>query len=86
MKKFNLKGVSTAVWVRIIGGILAVVNLISISVFEFRLLPFADEEIYEIVSTVITGVVLVVNTWKNNSLTKPAQEADQFLSAKKGGK
>lgn len=86
MNKLNLKGVPTATWVRIIGLLVILANQVSVSIFDFQLVPFRDEEIYEGVSTVLTIVMAVLTGWKNNSLTKPAQEADQILSAKKGGK
>lgn len=82
--KFNLKGVTPATWVRIVALILVLANQISVSIFNFQLLPFTDEEIYEVVSTVVTVIVTVTTGWYNNSLTENAQEADKtFKGAEK---
>ena len=43
-------------------------------------LPFSEEQIYEAVSTVATVVIALWAWWKNNSVTKEAQEADAFLN------
>ena len=43
-------------------------------------LPFADEEIAEVVSFVITGAASLWAWWKNNSFTKNAIEADKVLA------
>ena len=42
-------------------------------------LPFSEDEIYEGVSSVATVVVAIVAWWKNNSVTKEAQKADEYL-------
>lgn len=42
-------------------------------------LPFSEEQIYEAVSGVATVAVSVWVWWKNNSVTKEAQEADEHL-------
>lgn len=81
---FNLKGINTATWVRIVALFLVLVNQIAISMFEVQLLPFTDAEIYEGVSTVVTIIVSLITSWKNNSISQEAQEADEVLKAKKG--
>lgn len=49
-------------------------------------LPYADTDVYNGVSALITVVVSLVAWWKNNSFTKEAIEADKTLKAlKKGG-
>ncbi len=82
--KFNFKNVSKGTWVRIISLILLAINQIATSVFNYQLLPFSDEEVYEGVSTILTIILMVVNTWKNNSFTEQAQEADALLKQRKG--
>lgn len=84
--KINMKQVTKGTWVRIITLIVLAVNQIATSVFNYQLLPFTDEEVYEGVSTILTIVVMVINTWKNNSFTEEAQYADAVLKAKKGVK
>lgn len=83
MKNINLKGVSKSTWVRIIGLLIILVNQIATSVFNTRLLPFDDAEVYEGVSTVLTILVSVYAAWKNNSITEEAQYADSVLRLKK---
>lgn len=41
-------------------------------------LPFSEDQIYEAVSTVATVLTALWAWWKNNSVTKEAQEADAF--------
>lgn len=43
-------------------------------------LPFSEEQIYEAVSTVATVVIALWAWWKNNSITKEAQVADEFMN------
>ena len=86
MTKPNLSGITTATWVRIIGLAIILINQVSVSIFDFQLLPFGDAAIYEGVSTVLTIVMSAVAGWKNNSITPEAQEADRVLTAKKGVK
>ncbi|GIO18170.1 hypothetical protein J18TS1_12700 [Oceanobacillus oncorhynchi subsp. incaldanensis] len=54
--------------------------------FGWNPLPFSEEEIYEGVSAVVLAAVAVWNWWKNNSVTKEAQEADRILKASKDDK
>lgn len=79
MNKINLQGVDKATWVRILGLFLILINQISISIFEFKLIPFEDVEIYEGISTALTVLIAVWAGWKNNSVTEKAQEADKIL-------
>lgn len=86
MNKLNLKGVPTTAYVRIIGLVLVLANQVSVSVFEFQLIPFADEEIYEGVSTVLTILMSVVATWKDTPVTVAAQEGHRVTKKLKGEK
>lgn len=79
----NFKNVEKSVWVRVIALFLVLSNQISVSFFEFKLLPFADEEIYEGVSIVVTALVTIWTSWKNNSFTEEAQIADEFIKNEK---
>lgn len=79
MKKFNFKNVSMEVWVRVIALFLVWINLISVNFFGFDLIPFADEQVYEGVSVVLAVVISVWTTWKNNSFTSQAIDADEYL-------
>lgn len=42
-------------------------------------LPFSEEQIYEAVSSVATVVMAIWAWWKNNSVTKEAREADDYM-------
>ncbi|NBJ68606.1 MULTISPECIES: phage holin [Clostridia] len=42
-------------------------------------LPFSEEEIYQGVSAIITVVIAVWAWWKDNPVTKKAQQNEQFL-------
>ena len=80
--KFNFKDVDKSTWVRVVGLFLILINQISVSFFNFTLLDFPDEEIYEGVSTILTVLISIWVGWKNNSFTEKAQEADKVLKAK----
>ena len=82
----NLKGVDKKTWIRIVGLILILANQISVSFFDFRLVPFSDAEIYDGVSQVLSILAVVVGAWYNTSLTTEAQLADEQLKQMKGVK
>lgn len=44
-------------------------------------LPFAEEEMYEILTTIATLVITTWAWWKNNSFTSAAIEADKYMKA-----
>lgn len=48
-------------------------------------IPFESDEVEEFVTLVFTIVASVVAGWKNNSFTKNAIEADQYLKDLKKG-
>ena len=49
-------------------------------------LPFSDNDIYETVSVCCTAAASIWAWWKNNSFTKEAVKADEYLNEMKGGK
>ena len=49
-------------------------------------LPFAEDTVYEMLTTLATIVVSVWAWWQNNSFTKEAIEADRYLDELKGEK
>lgn len=85
MKNINIKGVDGGTWVRIGGMILILANQIAVSLFNFQLLPFEDEEIYEGLTVVLTAAWSIYTLWKNNSVTKEAQLGDQVAHQLKEG-
>lgn len=56
----------------------ALINQILI-VFDINPLPFAEEEIYNIISTIATAAAAMWTWWKNNSFTSQATAADKYL-------
>lgn len=74
----NLSGVSVGTWVRLV---LMVVSLINLALTSAGKLPIEidNEELYTAISIIFAWVVGVVNYWKNNSFTKAAQAADEYL-------
>lgn len=75
----NFKGVDKVTWVRIIALAILLINQVSVSFFEFKVIPFEDDQIYEGVSLVLTIIVTIWATWKNNSFTTEAQMVDNQL-------
>lgn len=78
--KFNFKNVDRATWVRITVLFLMLVNQVCVSIFNFQLLPFNDEQLYENISTAFTVGASILAGWKNNSFTPEAQKADAYLN------
>ncbi|WP_067841722.1 SPP1 phage holin family protein [Amphibacillus sediminis] len=75
----NLKGVTKQTWGRVIALFLVFINQIGVSFFNFTVLPFADQEIYQGVSVMISVIVAIWTSWKNNSFTELAQQADRQM-------
>ena len=46
-------------------------------------LPFDEDSVNEIVSTVFRAVVSIWTWWKNNSFTPAAKEADKYMKSLK---
>ena len=46
-------------------------------------LPFSEEQIYEAVSSVVLVVIAVYTWYRNNNVTKEAQEVQKLLDKKK---
>lgn len=61
---------------------IALINQI-LAIYGKEVLPFADDDIYQICSLIATLVTSGLAWWKNNSFTKAAIEADEVLKAKK---
>ncbi len=56
---------------------LALINQI-LAVAGKEVLPFAEDDVYQIVSLLATFISAVTAWWKNNSFTKAAIEADTY--------
>lgn len=79
INKINLKNVKVSTWVRLI---MMLIALISYLVKEFGLVPpeVTENVVYNIVITAFTVISFLQAYWKNNSFTKAAQEADDYLN------
>lgn len=65
--------------------VIALINQV-LAVLGKDVLPFADDTIYELVTLVFTIGASAWSWWKNNSITKKAIAADEYLAElKKGG-
>lgn len=76
--------IKTETIIRTICLILALANQFLVA-FGKRPLPITDEQINVLVSTLITIAVAMWSWWKNNSFTKEAIKADEYLAQLKGG-
>ena len=71
----------------IIRTVILIVALINqgLTVAGINLLPISDEQITEFLSLGLTIVASLWSWWKNNSFTKDAIEADEYLNNLKRG-
>ena len=77
MEKYT--NASVATWARTICLIVALLNSLLVA-FNKSPLPIDNEQLQQLVSTLITVVVAIINWWKNNSFTKEAIEADELFA------
>ena len=77
MEKYT--NASAATWARTICLIVALLNSL-LPAFGNSPLPIANEQLQQVVSTLITVVVAIINWWKNNSFTKEAIEAEELFA------
>ena len=82
----NLQGVNKGTWIRTITLLVVLINQVALTIFDEKLLPFGDQEVYEIVSTVATFVMSIIAGWKNNGFTGAAQKFDYQLKQEKRNK
>lgn len=64
---------------------LALINQLLAS-FGYSPLPFDEQQVEVAVSSTLTAAAAVWTWWKNNSVTKEAQEADDIMKQKKAAK
>lgn len=72
--------VSTATIVRTICLIVALANQL-LSAFGKSPLPIDNVQLEQLVTSLITAIVAIVNWWQNNSFTQEALEADVTYEA-----
>ena len=62
--------------------VIALLNQV-ITMAGYNPLPWSDTEIYEAITMIATVITSVIAWWKNNSFTKNAIDADEYLIALK---
>lgn len=81
-----MKNVEKAVLIRLLVLIVAVVNQ-TLVLFDMSPIPYTNEEVEAGLTALATVLATLWATWKNNSVTKEAREADAYLrKLKEGGK
>lgn len=68
--------------VRTIVLVVAIVNHF-LTISGHSVLPFDEDSVNEIVSTVFMAVVSIWTWWKNNSFTPAAKKADKYMKSLK---
>lgn len=78
----TLSGVSVGTWVR---GILLIISIVNMALVALGKAPVSVqyEEVYALVSIVLSVAVGIASYWKNNSFTAAAQAADEYLHSLK---
>lgn len=79
-----MKNVSKETIARTIILAVALINQILV-VLGINPLPFAEEELYNIISTIATAAAALWTWWKNNSFSPEAIQADKYLKELKTG-
>lgn len=69
--------------IRLLVATIVLLNQILVA-YGWSPLPFSEEEIYEGLSALASAVVVVWVWWKNNNVTKEAQQAQKELDKLKG--
>ena len=73
------KNVKLSVYVRWIAMIILVINMF-LEKAGMNPIPFSGTDVYEMVSDVLTAIIFILNTYKNNSTSKEAIKADEILN------
>ena len=74
-----MKKVSTETIIRTVVLIVTLINQV-LTTLGKNPLPFAEEELYTLLTTVATIIAAVWAWWKNNSCTSAAISADDYLT------
>lgn len=78
-KKINWKEIPVATYVRYILMVVTILNMI-LTRLGVNPIEVSEDELYQLVSDIITAVVFIVNTWYNNSVTPEAIAADKYMT------
>ena len=74
-----MKKVSTETIIRTVVLIVTLINQV-LTTLGKNPLPFAEDELYTLLTTVATIIAAVWAWWKNNSITPEAIQADKYLA------
>lgn len=80
----KIKAITPDTWARTICLILALANQ-TLAMLGKDILPFAENDVYQVVSIIATIVTGIVAWWKNNSFTDAAIKSDKYMNALKSG-
>ena len=78
IKSIDWTNISPATYTRYILMIIAIINML-LNAFKINPIEVSENEVYQVVSNILTCVLFVINTWKNNSVTNSAINADQYM-------
>ena len=78
IKSIGWANISPATYTRYILMIIAIINML-LNAFKINPIEVSENEVYQVVSNILTCVLFVINTWKNNSVTNSAINADQYM-------
>lgn len=76
--KINLKNVSKGTILRTAALIMALINQILLGM-GFEPFPYEADELYEIISALLTAITAIWAWWKNNSFSDEAIQADRVM-------
>ena len=74
--------IPTGTYTRWILAIIVTLNTV-LSYFGINPIPYSQDKIYMTVSMILNGIILIVNTYKNNSTSKEALLTDKLMVALK---
>ena len=78
----TLKAVTAGTWIRTALLALALINQL-LTILGLSPLPVSDEQLAEMLSLLFTAVASLAAWWKNNSFSKAALTADDYMHALK---
>ena len=74
----------TGTIIRTVCLVLALINQI-LTATGHSIIPIDDDTVTQLISTAATVITAVVAWWKNNSITREARAADEYMHALKNG-
>lgn len=81
---FNIKGVAPGTVARTAVLVLALTNQV-LAMLGKTVIPVEDEDLNALITTALTVGTSLLAWWHNNSLTRHAQSADEYMKAIKNG-